>query len=101
MINVIAYIEVKEECIREFTEIFKTIVPDVLNEKGCVYYRPTQDYDAGLEKQTMQICGITVVDRWESFDELKAHFTAPHMLVYKAKVKDMVVGQKLTITEDI
>jgi quinol monooxygenase YgiN len=43
MINVIASIHIKEGRLSEFVEIFKSNIPNVLEEKGCIEYVPTID----------------------------------------------------------
>ena len=43
---------------------------------------------------------MTIVEKWETFPHLEAHFTAPHMLEYKAKVEGMVEDVSLKILED-
>ncbi|MBN2712523.1 MAG: antibiotic biosynthesis monooxygenase [Planctomycetes bacterium] len=93
MINVIATINVKPESLKDFIEIFKANVPNVLAEDGCISYMPTVDLETGLPPQVpMRANTVTIVEAWESLDHLKAHLKAPHMLSYKEKVKDMVDG---------
>ena len=43
---------------------------------------------------------MTVIEKWESFPHLEAHFIASHMLEYKAKVEGMVEDVSLKILED-
>ena len=42
---------------------------------------------------------VVFIERWESRDHLTAHFTAPHMLTYRAATKDMVVERRVEIIE--
>jgi quinol monooxygenase YgiN len=42
---------------------------------------------------------VTVVERWDSLDDLRAHLQAPHMLEYRQRVKDLVAGVRLQILE--
>ena len=102
MINVIATIEVKEGQRDAFVEIFKANVPNVLAEAGCIRYAPTMDVDTGLRPQGgVRPNVVTIVEAWESLDHLKAHLRAPHMLAYKEKTADMVVGVSLMVTEPV
>jgi quinol monooxygenase YgiN len=102
MINVIASIQVKPECLDEFIKIFKANVPAVLAEDGCIRYAPTVDVDTGLPPQGGVREGVvTVVEAWESLDHLKAHLVAPHMKAYKEKTKDMTTGVSLMVTEPV
>ena len=90
MINVIASIHIKEGRLSEFIEIFKSNVPNVLEEKGCVEYVPTIDVPTGLPPQELNNNVVTIIEKWGSLEDLQAHITAPHMLAYKEKVKDLV-----------
>jgi len=74
----------------EFIEIFKTNIPKVLEEKGCVEYVPTIDVPTGLPPQELNNNVVTIIEKWSSLEDLQAHLTAPHMLAYKEKVKDLV-----------
>jgi len=97
MINVLAAIEVKEGRLAEFLAIFKANVPNVLAEEGCIEYAPTVDVATGLAPQVLDKNIVTIIEKWESVEHLHAHLAAPHMLAYKAQVKDIVVGVALKI----
>ncbi len=97
MINVIATIEVKDSRLDDFIEIFKSNVPNVLQEDGCIEYLPTVDFNAKLPSQVLDSSTVTVIEKWESFAHLQAHFVAPHMLKYKSEVKDLVESVSLKI----
>jgi quinol monooxygenase YgiN len=90
MINVIASIHIKEGRLSEFIEIFKSNIPNVLEEKGCIEYVPTIDVPTGLPSQELNNHVVTIIERWGSLEDLQAHLSAPHMLAYKEKVKDFV-----------
>lgn len=100
MIHVIASVSIKEGRRRDFLEIFKANVPLVLKEKGCIEYRPAVDVDAGLDPQVLDENLVTVIEKWESLDDLHVHLTAPHMLAYREKVSSMVEGVVLKVLED-
>ena len=95
MINVIASIHIKEGRLSEFVEIFKSNVPNVLEEKGCIEYVPTIDVPTGLPPQELNKNVVTIIEKWRSLEDLQAHLSAPHMLAYKDKVKDLV--EKITL----
>ena len=97
MIHVIASIKVKSESLDEFLEIFKANVPAVKTEEGCIEYVPTVDVDAGLKPQVLDPSVVTIIEEWQSLQALHAHLTAPHMLAYKEKVKELVVGVSLKV----
>ncbi len=90
MINVIASINIKEGRLAEFVEVFKSNIPNVLEEKGCIEYTPHIDFPTGLPPQELNNNVVTIIEKWDSLDDLKTHLSAPHMLVYKEKVKDLV-----------
>ncbi|MCD4802318.1 MAG: antibiotic biosynthesis monooxygenase [Anaerolineales bacterium] len=90
MINVIASIHIKEGRFSEFLEIFKSNVPNVLQEKGCRLYLPTTDVLSGFSSQELNSNVVTIIEKWDSLEDLKTHLSAPHMLAYKENVKDIV-----------
>ena len=90
MINVIASIHIKEGRLSEFVEIFKSNIPNVLEEKGCIEYVPTIDVPSGLPSQELNNHVVTIIEKWDSLEDLQAHLSTPHMLVYKEKVMDLV-----------
>ena len=101
MINVIASIKIKSSQLDSFIQIFKSNIPNVLNEEGCVEYSATVDFRTEIPIQELDSSVVTVIEKWESFAKLQAHFTAPHMLEYKSKVEDMVEGVSLKILENV
>ena len=100
MINVIASIKVKESCLDAFLEVFKANVPNVLNEEGCIEYAPTVDFKADLAPQLLDSRTVTIIEKWQSIENLRAHFVAPHMLAYKSEVADLVESVSLKVLED-
>ena len=100
MIHVIASITVKASEREAFLEIFKANVPKVLEEEGCVEYSVTVDFPTELPIQETNPNVVTVVEKWETFAHLQAHFTTPHMLEYKTKVEDMVEEVSLKILKE-
>lgn len=100
MINVIASIRVKEGRLAEFVEIFKANIPNVLKEKGCVEYMPTIDVPTGLPPQALDHNVVTIIEKWACLADLQTHLSAPHMRLYKEKVKDLVDKVSLKILEE-
>ncbi len=97
MIHVIASLQIKEQYLAEFIDIFKANIPNVLREKGCVEYVPTIDVPTDLPPQERVRNGVTIVEKWETLEDLLTHIKAPHMLAYAEKVKDMVEKKSLKI----
>ena len=95
MITVIASIHLKPGHISQFIEIFKSNVPAVLAEEGCIEYYPTVDLKTGLPPQELNENVVTIIEKWDHPDALKSHLGTPHMLAYKEQVKEIV--EKLTV----
>jgi len=100
MIHVIASIQVKEGQLNTFLEIFKANVPKVLEEKGCLAYAPTVDVPTGLPPQEVNPHGATIIEKWNSLEDLKAHLSSPHMLAYREKAKALVEKMSVKILKE-
>ncbi len=97
---VVATITVKPGKRDEFVKIFKGNVPNVLAEDGCEMYEPVVDFDSGFSAQgPMRADVMTVMEKWESIEHLRAHLKAPHMNTYREAVKDIVVGSALQVLQ--
>ena len=101
MIHVIASIHVKDGHHDEFLDVFKSNVPNVRAEEGCIDYFPTVDIDADLAPQKLDESVVTIIERWESVDALRNHIVAPHMLSYKEKVKDIVETVTIKVLQEV
>lgn len=98
MIIVIAAIEVAPGKRDAFLKEFHKIVPEVHAENGCIEYGPTIDEPTGIPVQNpLRENVVTVVEKWDSVDALKAHLAAPHMARYRETVKDLVKGLTLQV----
>ena len=100
MIHVLASLQIKEGHVAQFIEIFKANVPNVLKERGCIAYAPAIDVATGLSAQALDPKLVTIVEQWNSLDDLRAHLAAPHMLAYNEQVKDIVVGKSLKVLQN-
>jgi len=100
MIIVIASIQLAAGRRSDFLEHFNANVPNVLEEDGCIEYTPTVDVPTNIPAQGgARDDVVTVVEKWEDLEALEAHLVAPHMLEYRANVKEMVLGAQLSILE--
>jgi len=95
MITVIASIYLKPGHTSQFLDIFKSNVPAVLAEEGCIEYYPAIDVKTGLRPQELDENVVTVIEKWGNLDALKNHLGTPHMLDYREQVKELV--EKLTV----
>jgi quinol monooxygenase YgiN len=100
MINVIASIHIKEGQLSEFIDIFKSNISNVIEEKGCIEYVPTIDMPTGLPPQELNNNVVTIIEKWDSLEDLKAHLSAPHMLAYKEQTKDLVKTMSVKVLKE-
>jgi len=101
MIHVIASVHVKAGMINEFLEIFKSNIPRVTEEKGCIQYLPAIDIDSGLPPQIFDDHVVTIIEKWENLDALRDHLATTHMLAYKEKVKDIVENVSIKVLQEV
>ena len=98
MIFVIATIEIAPGKRGEYLDLFNAMVPAVQAEAGCLEYGPTVDVETDIARQMPpRENTVTVMEKWESVDALKAHLATPHMAEYKQAVRGIVVGLELQI----
>lgn len=101
MINVIASIHVKDGQLDKFIEIFKSNMPAVLGEKGCIEYIPTVDLPTGLPPQELNKNVVTIIEKWRSAEDLNAHLSSAHMLEYKEKTSDIVESLVIKVLKEV
>ncbi len=101
MISVIASVRVKADWLLQFVEIFKANVPKVREEKGCIEYFPTIDIDSDLPMQKLDKNVVTIIEKWESMEALRAHLKTPHMLAYRDRVKEMVEDLSIKALQEV
>ena len=102
MIHVIATIELNSGRRDDFLAEFRNIVPTVRDEDGCLEYGPTVDLETTIGVQPpLRGDVVTVVEKWENLEALEAHLIAPHMLEYRAKVKDLVQQTIVHVLEPV
>ena len=99
MISVLASIQLHQGQRAAFLEIFNANVPLVRQESGCIEYFPAIDIDAGLPPQLLDENMVTVIEKWQSLEALRAHLASPHMLEYKEKVKTLVKDLSLKVLQ--
>jgi quinol monooxygenase YgiN len=98
MIHVHATIELHPGRRDDFLAEFYKVVPHVLAEEGCLEYSPTVDFATDIAAQPpVRDHVVTIVEKWESIEHLKQHLTAPHMMEYRPKVRDMIAKTSLAI----
>lgn len=100
MIHVIASITVKAGARADFVELFKSNVPNVLQEYGCIEYFPATDVNADMPIQAFDENVVTVIEKWETMAALQAHRDAPHMLTFREKAKDFIETVSAKVLEN-
>ena len=100
MVYVIASIYIKKSRLSEFLEIFKSNIPNVSKELGCIEYVPTVDLPSGSAAQTINENVVTIIEKWRTIEDLQKHLSSPHMLAYREKVKDHVENVALRILRE-
>lgn len=101
MIHVLATIQTAPGKRDELAALIRKLIPKVLEEDGCIEYTATIDAATDIGNQSTNGDEITFVEKWESLDHLKAHFTAAHMLEHREASKGLVLGSVLKVLEDI
>lgn len=102
MIYVIATIEVVAGRREDFLHEFRAVVPKVRQEQGCLEYGPTVDVPTGIAAQGgARDNVVTIVERWTDVAALEAHLLAPHMIDYRGRVRELVVGSRLQILQPV
>ena len=98
MIHVLAIITTKPGKRDEVLAAFRTIVPVVRKEEGCIEYGAAVDAEGVESAQTkLGPDAYAVVEKWANPAALAAHSTAPHMAQYRAKTKDLVVSRVIHV----
>ncbi len=102
MIQVIATIELRPDCLDNYLAVLNENVPKVKAEKGCLAYDPMVDVDSGLPVQgNVRQNTVTLVEAWVNLDALHAHLKAPHMATYREAAKDYVKDVRLQVLRPV
>lgn len=89
MIIVIARIEFDPARLEEIEPALDAMMRATWEESGCL------GYSMAIENRREGICSI--VERWESEESLKAHFTTPHMAAFNDKLSGKVTAMDARI----
>ena len=52
-----------------------------------------------MPAQNLEPDVVTVIEKWNTLEDLKAHLVAPHMLAFRERVKGMVEDVTLKVLE--
>ena len=102
MIHVIATIEVTDGQRDALVEEFRKLTPSVHAEDGCIEYGAAVDTDAALGPHVdVRPNVVTVVEKWESVEALKAHLVAPHMEAFRSRVGEWITNLSLQVLDPV
>ena len=97
MIHVVAIIETWPGQRDAVLSEFRTIIPAVHAEKGCIEYGPV--IDATGTPDAFGPDRFVVIEKWSGMDALSAHAKAPHMIAYGKKVAPMLASRAIHVLE--
>lgn len=100
MIHVIASIRTAPRRRDDVLRLFSALVPQVLAEAGCIEYGTAVDLENAIDGQpAARPDMVTVIEKWQDPDALRAHLAAPHMLQFRDKVKELVAGVEIRVLD--
>jgi quinol monooxygenase YgiN len=70
----------------------------VRKEEGNIEYAPYVDLPSGFPVQPpIRLDTVILIEKWESFDALRKHITAPHMGPYRQATKEIVEAMTVQV----
>jgi quinol monooxygenase YgiN len=98
MIRTVVLITAKPGRREELLALFGANAPIVRQEKGCIEYVAHVDADGiGPFQTKLGPDSFIILETWESPETLAAHVTAPHMVTYAAKTKDLYASRAIHV----
>ena len=88
MIIVAVEIVLNENQIKDFHDVFRVMEEKTRKEKGCIEYSFSVDI---TDPKTMR-----VYERWDSTEDLRAHFETEHMKTFKEEL-DKIKPEKFDV----
>lgn len=102
MIHVLAMITTKPGKRDEVLNAFKDNIPAVLEEDGCIEYRPVVDASMAPPVQTpLGPDSFVVIEKWSSAATLEAHGKSAHMAAYAEQVGHLLSDRVIHVLDDI
>ncbi len=97
MIHVVAIVVTKPGQREAVLAEFRTLIPTVQAEEGCLEYEPTIDLPGSDDQFGADT--MVVVEKWTSREALAAHAVAPHMKAYGEKVGHMLASRAVHVLQ--
>jgi quinol monooxygenase YgiN len=91
MIYVIATLKAKAGMAGHIKQAALPLIAATRAEDGCMSYE--------LSADIVDENRLVFVERWESRDQLEAHFTTPHIATFGQAVKELLGSQRVEIIE--
>ena len=99
MVIVIASARIKAGQRDTFISLFKEFAESVRQEKGCIEYFPSVDLETGSPIQDKDPNVVTVIERWESLQDLQTHMQTPEFKAFGEKSAPYTEGMSAKILE--
>ena len=92
MLFVIATLTIKPGTLDEVVAAATPCLEGTRKEEGCISY----DLHVAVDDETK----LVFVERWESREALKAHFSAPHLVAWRDAGGKYISGRKIEVIEN-
>ena len=99
MINIVAHITAKPGKRAEILAAFRTYLPTVLAEEGCIEYAPLVDTE-GISRKVQTPLGadtLMVIEKWSNLEALRAHGAATSTATFTARIDDLAVTRTIHV----
>jgi quinol monooxygenase YgiN len=100
MIYGVVSVRVKPGKVQEYIALFKSIAGKVSQEKGCLQYVSTIDFEIGVPIQTLDKNVVTIIEKWENLEALQKHLAAPYMEDFFKKEGALVESSVLKMLQE-
>jgi len=102
MLYVLVTMVIKEGRMQEFLALCAELRPQVLREQGCLAYDYTRETASPIGiQEPLEADRITLIERWESMDALRAHLETPHMKEAGPRMRDLRASVTARIVEPV
>lgn len=100
MINVIASIRIVPGKMSDAMQVYKHFAPLVNAERGCAQYLPTLDLLTNLPTQHADQNTVTVIEKWKTMEDFRAHLVAPHVETFRSDMKGILEEVSIKVLQD-
>jgi len=102
MLHVIAIITAKPGQRAALLQLVHANLATVRAEQGCLEYSLAVDVPGfGAPQAALGDDTFVFVEKWESTDAFKLHFTQPHMRDYMARSKDLIAVRAVHVLQSV